>query len=277
MWETSISLNPLAVYVVAIDLMYGLSKQSWSKQVELIESGLLVVLQTPEYNVIIYTSHQTTDLTTGLCVQILYQAVNCMATRNPGFYQSTNFATLRNRPIARLLITDLDHWDFPPIGTSNSSIHSIETRSYDLVNSLEATETTSPTSTPTADSGELTDPDDNLFKIRYQYSGQRVLNGDVFSAAIDGLAMAAQYDSDGPCDSITALSISRKVVWHIGRSTTHPTFTSELTRVFFLMIRDLFLKERRFQELWFHLEYEGEIVADGYVIKWNEKPGIANE
>ena len=260
--------------------MFGLSKQSWYKQVELIDSGLLLVLRTPEYNVIISTSdtHATTDLTTGLCVKALYTAVDRMATRRPGFYESTNFITVNGNPIARILITDFDHWGLPTNNVSNNmSFNTPAIRPNESLNFLSVTQTTLSTSTPTPTSGSVTDPNDPLYKIHYTYSSHKLPNGDIFNAALDGLALVAQFDYEGPCDSITALSSSRNVVWHIGRTSLEVTFATEFSRMFYLMITEVFLKEKKFMEMWIDVEYEGDKIADGYILKWDGNKGIASE
>ncbi|KAL6719810.1 hypothetical protein ACLMJK_001731 [Lecanora helva] len=289
-WNRLTSLNPLGAYVVAIRLMYGFGSQPWFQQVELVDSGLAMVVQTPSYNVIIYTSkvRTTTELTTGLCVRALYDAVNKMATREPGFFESTNYIVKNGEPIGRILITIVD-WPGVSNSLPNGTLNSTATvQNYPSSNlqartktrttrTTKTTKSTSPSSTPTADSGEITDPDDRLFKIRYEFRGANIPVGDMFNAAMDGLARAAQIGYDTYCHDITALSISRKVVWYVGRSSEETLLGGELGRVFFLLVRDLFLVKRRFQETWFTLSYDGEDLADGYVIKWSPQAITASK
>ena len=269
-WDTSISINPVAIYVVAIKVMYALGGQSWSEPVELQESGLVAVYEPPNMDTVIYTTaiQDIDKFTTGLCVQALYQAVNNMATREPGFYKSTNIVTWNDVPIGSVSLVDLSRQG---LGlalnvTTNITDGAQIAQSEGLAI---ATRTTSASSTPTADSGEILDDASKDLKIQYQYTGSRIQGGDLFSAALDGLAHAALFDHDGPCDSITALSVSRNLVWHVGRNSDEKLFTGEISRVFYLLVRDLYLVQRRFQEIWFSLIFEGTSIADGYVYKWN--------
>ena len=256
--------------------MYELSIQSWQEPVELIESGLLIVVLSPTYNVVIYTSYTqaTAELLTGFCVQTLYKAVNLMASRDPGYYQSSNYVVKKvddgEVPIGRILITNLDA---PGVGsdrTGNVSISLPLTQSHEIDDLLAASKTTSsPTSTPTADSGEISDLDDPLFKIRYHFHGQKIPAGDILNAAIDGLALIAVFDHNAPCDSITALSHSRNVVWYVGQSSLEPLLAGEISKAYTLLIDGLLLVQRRFQEVWIEVFYDGENIADGYILKWN--------
>ena len=280
-WQSSVSLNPLAVYVVAIRLMYGFSLQPWSQRVELVDSGLNVVVQTPSYNVIIYTSDSraSTDLTTGFCVRALYMAIMCMAEREPGFYDSTNYIVKQGEPIGRILITTVDPYPTSANYTINAPNATLSLSDHALNKPKPRTTrtTSSPTSTPTASSGTIVDPDDPLFKIRFEFHGQKLPTGDVLNAAFDGLAMISLYGRAEAVDDITALSLSRKVVWHMGRSSDERLLGGEISQAFNLLVRDLFLKQRRFQELWYYFDYDGENLGDGYVIKWTGQEPTAIE
>ena len=259
--------------------MYGLSLQSWSAQVELVNSGLAMVVQTPSYNVIIYTSdtQKTTDLTTGLCVRALYLAVMCMAEREPGFYESSNYIVKNGEPIGRVLITTVDF----SVNSMNDAFHApngtLTINEHDYTSLQARTTTSSPTSTPSANAGVVIDPDDSLYRIRYEFLGQKLPTGDVLNAAFDGLATVALHSHLSHLDDLTAISVSRKVVWHIGRSSDERLLGGEISRAFFLLVSNLFLTQRRFQEVWYHVDYDGDNIADGYVIKWTGEGSIATE
>ena len=280
-WDTTVTLNPLGVYVTAITLMYGLSLQPWSATVELVESGLVVITKAPAYDVVILTSDTTVgaDLTTELCVQALYRAVNDMAVRQPGFYQSTNYIVEGpGIPIGRILITDINH---PSVNSATNSSDGVlldmTIATFDgQTNTLTNRTLNNRNPTTNADSGQLIDPDNPSFKIFYQYTGKTILAGDLFSAALDGLASVAQYNNKGICDSITALSVKRNVVFHVGRSTAEvQVLAGILAKAFFLLVRDLFLVQKRFQEMEFGMEVAGMMIADGYILKFPQS-GVGN-
>ena len=273
------SVNPLGAYVVALRLMYGLSKQKWSKQVELIESGLLIVVESTSYNAVIYTSDTDVDsgLTAGLCVQALLLAVNGMATRNPGFYQSSSYILKDGTPIGRVLITNLDLSQSGTGRIGSVSNGTSTNKTYESTSLFGGTKTTSPVPTLAADSGSLIDPEDKDFVIHYRFEGHKLPVGDIYNAAVDGLAQTAQVGHNLRCDFITTLSITRNVIWHVGHVGGDVVFGYEIARVFFLLVTEVMLVQKRFQEMWIKVTHEGVDLMDGYILKWDEKGEVASE
>lgn len=64
-------------------------------------------------------------------------------------------------------------------------------------------------------SGVVVDPSDSKFRISWVEQGTVVHPVDVFSAAIDGLATAAQQDYNEPCNPATGLSWNGRVTFGI--------------------------------------------------------------
>ena len=85
-WTKSESVNPLAGYTTAIELMYGLSKQSWNQPVELTHSGLLIVESQTQGKAIIYTNDYASnqDLHTGYVARALYELLTLMSYEAQG-------------------------------------------------------------------------------------------------------------------------------------------------------------------------------------------------
>ena len=261
--------------------MSGLAVQSWEEPVELINSGLVIVVASPTYDVAIYTSYSEnrSDLTTGFCVQVLYHAINLMASRAPGFYQSSNYIVKwvdeKAVPVGRILVSTLKKAEVAMSSAGNFSTNALLTnvsRNDDLLAASD--NVSSQTGIWTADTGQIIDPDDKDYYIRYQFHGEKLPAGDVLNAAIDGLALTAVYEFAAHVDSITALSVSRNVVWHVGQSSHELLIASEISRVFTSLIDGLMLKERRFQELWYEVFFDGEMIADGYILKWDPNTAI---
>lgn len=266
--------------------MYGLTLQSWSSPVELLESGLGIVTQTPNYNVIIFTNDEPpgTELTTSLVVKVLLEAVTDMARRDPGFYQVAIFMAISEIRIGRMMIYNRRDPDTQPLDDEGVFIGTSTARSHNSTGSIYGIDRSSPNITLLTDFNSIIDPSDRRFKITWQWDGENIPNQDIFSAALNGLAIVAQFDRDDPCPSITALSTSRNAILHIGRSTTEETlFAGQISRTFFLLINKLFLVQRRFEEMWIDLSYDGESIADGYIYKvrrlggGNATQGVANE
>lgn len=261
-WDRSVPLNPTAVYVTAIKLMYGLCQQAWSDTVNLAHDDLRVVEQSG-YNGIIYTSDSphSTELKTGLAVRALYDVVFSMATQEPGFYKVTSSIELQGRAIGRILIT------------SNAQTPTAYPTSSDrdfLNNTLTAnvpgsydTPTVNPSSL--AYSGYIPDPDDERFKISYQYVGDNIRSQEIFSAVLAGLANVAQYNNDGPVPWLTAVSFTGNVVFHFGARPRQALMGWHISRTYYLLVYHLFLVQRILKEIRFTLLYYGRPIADGFM------------
>lgn len=119
----------------------------------------------------------------------------------------------------------------------------------------------------TADSGDIVDPDDQLFKIAYQYKRINVPNQEIFSAALDGITIAAQYNTNTVCTYITAVSFSGNTAFHIGVDHGQTLLGSQVSRAYYLLVQLLFLRQRRFEEIDSDLRYDGKIIATGFVLR----------
>ena len=251
--------------------MYRLSQQGWSSTVELVHSGLKAVsLQSPNYNVIIYTNDITpsTELTTGLVVRALYEMVVCMAKQQPGFYQARSFMTLQGRAIGGSSITRMV--DIPsPISKDDEFLYNTSRTPILDQNGKRSGNA----SLAVGGSGEIPDPEDSRFKISYQYDGKNIASLDILSAVLDGLATVAQYNEDGPCPYITAVSFSGNTAIHIGPVPGEALFGWHVSRTLYLLIFRLFLVQGIFREMNFSLFYYGTMTAKGYIMKMRSVGG----
>lgn len=245
--------------------MYGLSKQGWFSRVELVESGLFIVTEEPDYNVIIITSEQSRRiaLTTGMVVKVLYESITDMATRQPGFYQVADYIEINRELIGKMFI------DMNDLALNEKRVPNA-TLSADFPHSSASSKTSDNNTrdiTQPSNFMEIIDPYDSRFKITWEWGGKNIPAQDIFSAAFNGLTAVAMYDHSGPCEYITALSASGNAVFHLGRSTRTALVAGIVARAFYLLINQLFLVQRRFEELWIHLSIRGINVADGYIHK----------
>lgn len=244
--------------------MYGLGKQPWYSPVDLIDSGLYIVTETPDFNVVILTSDipPSTALTTGMVVKVLYESITDMATQSPGFYEVADFISLNDKKIGKMFIDaerlslNNDEGVANPASPANPSHSSIPITSPNTASNPQPT-------TP----NQITDPHDPRFTITYDWTGTNIPAQDIFSAAFNGLAAIALHNHDSPCEYITALSASGNAVFHIGRSSRAELLAAIVARGFYLLINRLFLVQRRFEEVFVCMRINGVGVADGYVYK----------
>lgn len=272
LWNRHKALNPLGVYVTAIKFVYGLGQQAWSSQVDLIDSGLVVVTEKPDYNVVILTSDKppSTALTTGMVVKVLYETITDMATQAPGFYEAANFISLHDKKIGTMFI-DTERLSLNnDEGVANTASPASPSHS-----SIPLLPITSPSNPQPTTPNQIIDPHDPRFTITYDWTGTNIPAQDIFSAAFNGLAAVALHDLTSPCEYITALSASGNAVFHIGRSSRTELFAAIIARGFYLLINRLFLVQRRFEEVFVTMRIHGVGVADGYVYKVR-KGGVGN-
>lgn len=261
-WNLFVPLNPTAVYVTAIKLMYGLCQQAWSDTVDLVHDDLRVVEQ-PGHNAIIYTSDNphSTELKTGLAVRALYDVVFLMGNQEPGFYKVTSSIALQGRAIGRILITSKAQ--LPAANPTSSDRDFLNTTS--TVDILGGHHTPNENSSSLAYSGYIPDPDDERFKISYQYVGDNVRSQEMFSAVLAGLASVAQYNDDGPLPWLSAVSFSGNLVFHFGARPRQALMGWHISRTFYLLVYHLFLVQRILKEMHFTLLYYGRPIADGFM------------
>ena len=258
-WNESTSLDPLAVYTTAIELMYGLSQQPWSSEVELERSGLTVV-HSP--GVIIYTQNDppSPSLTTGLVVRALREMVFAMAEKQPGFFHVTSSLMLQGQKIGKILVDSLPR---PLLGNSKSNI---------TLDASQLCQSPSVKTTLETRSGNIVDPNDNRFQISYQYHDRKIEVQNTFSALLDGLSKSAQCDDDGLCPFLTALSFNSDTVIHIGHVDGEALFGWHISRSLYLLLSHVFLVQCVFREMAFSLSYYGTKIADGYIMQMG--PGV---
>ena len=115
-------------------------------------------------------------------------------------------------------------------------------------------------------SGRYKDPDDVEFSIDYEYSGARINSKDIFLVVIDALATAAQSSPDTLLNSIHAVSPSGDCVINIakvgGRSKINYSFVTKALR---LLITDIMVKLRKFEEIGFRLNWDASVVAEASI------------
>lgn len=259
-WDTSISLSGNAVYVAAIKLMYGLSQQAWSSTVDLVHSHLGTVQQ-PGFDAIIYTSDNppSTQLTTGLAVRALLDVVTSMATGEPGFYQVTSNLTLQGQPIGKIRISNT--FEIPsPVLAEHQGANSNST--FDVLN---GTGSPSANASLSALSGNIPDPDNKSFRIRYEYVGEEIRSNEMLSTVLNGLADVALFNEDSTCDWLSVVSTTGNTIFHIGALPRQTLLGWHISRAFYLLVYKLFLVQLSLKEMRFQLYYYDTQIAFGFI------------
>lgn len=252
--------------------MYGLAQQPWSSPVELSRSGLGLVSDVT-HNLAIYTTFwpevrtPNTDFTTQFAVRALFRLVTSMASQQPGFVWVRSSVYKSERLIGKILISDIPDNDITLSG-GNGLMNLTSLNTTLMKNDSSQQKTRKITTKPlTANSGEIHDPSDPRFLLTYKYNPNPIPAQEMLSATFNGLAKVAQYNDDGPCPYITAVSTSQRTFIHIGAVQGEVLLGWHISRAFWLLIFGLFLEGGRWEGLAFEVMFYDSVIAEGYVFK----------
>lgn len=262
-FNESIPLNPLGVYINAIELMYKLAQEEWNDRIH-----EHLYMSVTIYNIWIFAASTTQiRIQISLLVIALQDAIIAMA-RLSGFFGLTVNICL-DGPIIGLL----------EIGNNESPPDSITTTSgtkdvLRLVNK-------NPSNGSLSNSGQVVDPLDSKFVISYTFYGKAINSKEVFTAVLDGLAISAQYNSQEDCSVLEAVSVSGTSALSVSQipSFSTPLHYSDVTRALLILTTGVIVLRRRFGEVEFGISYDGIEIAEGYILKLalanNSTEGIA--
>ena len=205
-------MPPGAVYIVAIQMMWELAVQDWKSPIR----GMAIAVREPYDVLIVFVNPRVaTDpvqLQVAHSVVALYEAVLVMTDR-------VCFCLLRSRlkilhrgswiDLGGLSITPAEqpgkrNNDTTPLGHATRTVSS---RVTDGLAENDGSISTNPIST-----GQITDPENNRFKVSYTYLGRKISSKDVSLAVLGALATIAQYNFGSPCDQFEILSDRDQVV-----------------------------------------------------------------
>lgn len=249
-YDTSKELNPLAVYLCAVDYMYHFAQKDWSER---LVGGFTVGVDGFNVEIDIASSQGPygLQLLTSHIILGLYETIIDVSA-NSRFCEVTTTLSLYGRQIGVLLIQKRG------VGVSKEG----------GINSTGPVLVKGPTNSTTVayPSGHLVDADDPDFSISYTYSGARINSKDVFMAVLDALATAAQFSPSTPFGSLTARSPSGSCVINIAEEDSpFPINFSFVTKALRVVIVDIMVRLRNFGALALELEWQNVKMAEGSI------------
>lgn len=251
--QTSKPLNPVAVYVVAIECMYQWAQDPWDSETDggtAYEDGynVIIVANTdfPVGPLQLKVSHVVLGLYEGL-MEMLQQKKSCEVSVTLSLYQ---------RQVGILSMKANN----PSIGSNSSS----EAGFVDIDAILPASRVNNSSNVL---QGEYTDPTDAKLKMIYSYHGSRIPSKDIFTAALNGLVNAAVFDPTSPCQLLKAISESASCVIYIGTIAGQSMTYAQATKALKWMSSTIPIHERNFGEMNVQLMYDGQKIAEGYILK----------
>lgn len=248
-YDTSNILNPLGVYLCAIDFMYDFARKGWNKRL----SGGFTVWQ-EDYNaeIDIESLHQSSvQLQTCHIVLGLYETIKEVSAQSR-FCEVLTTLSMHRRQIGSLAI-------------QKKTRQTTNTVRANATNSLMAKGVSS-SNDPTYPSGLITDVDDPPFTVTYTFNGIRTNSRDVFLAVLDALATAARLPSDTLFQSLNAISPSRACVISVAVDSSQSRLSySYITKALRAVVTNVMVVLRKFEEVTFQLNWRGDKMVEGSI------------
>lgn len=232
--------------------MWELSIQSWTAQIDPKRPG--PVVQALDNRVFAVTTIDGPTLQVGHVVLAYHQTILDMYKRRPGFFSAITRIMLDGQRIGRAGLLP----EPPLLGNPNSTMP-------DLVNTANPPLVSS-TKSVAANSGVVIDPEDPRFSVSWRFDGTSIPAQELFSSVIDGIATVAQYETNAQCASVTGVSFSGNVAFHVDGYFGAALHCGQISKAFFVVSVVVF-ENRKFEGVEITLEYDNRTIGKGDVFK----------
>lgn len=250
-YDTSKVLNPLGVYVTAIDFMYHFAQEGWDK---VLDGGFTIWAEGFDVEIDIEASHPPSGplrLQTSHIVFGLYRTIVDVAAQSH-FCEVLTSLFVHRRQIGMLVI-------------EGRTPRLLEQGEYNASNGIILRASTLG-SAVTYPSGDITDPVEPEFSVSYTFSGDRINSRDIFLAVIEALAISAQFSWRTPFRYLDSSSPSGKcVVRIVSIEGPFKVNYSYVTKALRSMIRDVMVILRKFEDVTLQLKWNTFVIAEGSI------------
>jgi len=262
-FDKSVTLNPLEVYLVAIEMMsYIGNNLKWRDPIRT-PISMSAYIFTTECNIKPVLNPRN-RLRADMAVQGLYRAGVAIA-------QDGGFHKLR----VGLLIRDVLYGqiNFNPITHPGESVTNL------YVDPLQASSTNA--TSVMADPGQIHDPYDTKFTIDFAFNGKTIKSQDVFTSFLNAMAIAAEHDNWNLNAYVPAApSAAGEVVlstWTVGAKDNPRMSWLRLKRAFLLIWERVVIarggggrpKPGWFGEFEFEFKYDGVDIGAGRLLRFD--------
>lgn len=256
-FDEKTQIDPTGVYLDSTQALFDLSQQPWSGGVDLTKLGLVAVCGCH----VSLTLHELAQgLQPGHIILAIYDTVLRMYNGQPGFCAANCQVYLRAQRIGLITMIPGRLQKVPSSSQNDTMTESEGTEgSLSLVNGI---------GTLTDDSGVIIDSSDPRFTISWTLNGKSIPAQDLFSAAVDGIASTAQYEWNQICSHAPGVSFPSNVAFHI-----RPYYSCKgllcgwIVKTFGFLVLKVVRAQRKFQEMDLTLNWQGEQVRSGYIMK----------
>ena len=241
--------------------MWELSAKEWSAPV----TGMAITVMDPYDVLIVFVNPRSPTaalhLQVGHCVVALYEAIVTMT-------DGVCFCQLRSK--LRIFRdgspTELGGMSITPAeepGNSNNN-HTAALENSTRTVALEAPQIVAGSGTSNntnpIETGQITDPDNRRFGLRYTYLGRRISSKDVSLAVLDALATIAFHNAGSPFSQLETLS-DRDQVAIIVEDYSEGSFRQltyrDAARALKLMYDEIMIKKKSFGDVYLELLWNG--------------------
>ena len=250
-YDTSSLLNPLGIYLCAIDFMYQFAQTGWNKR---LSGGFTVWLDRYDVEIDIESVHQqhgSVQLQTCHIVLGLYETIREVSAQSR-FCEVLTALSLHRRQIGSLAIQRKTPQKTKTVGVNATSSSTVMDFSSNDV--------------PTYPSGSIIDLDDRRFNISYMFTGIRINSKDIFLAVLDALATAARFPANTLFQSLNAASPSGACVISLTVDSSQSTLSySFITKTLRGIVIHVMVVLRKFEEITFQLNWQANKMVEGSV------------
>ena len=248
-YDTSRFLNPIGVYLCALDCMFHFDLMGWHQTAV---RGLTIWADRHNVQLDLDSYVMTQggpQLTTAHMVAGLYQTITDIAAGDR-FCEVISTLSLYQRQIGTLRFEKI-----PP--------RSLEMEGGGDARNLSVGDTGSVRNGITYPSGRWDDPGRTDFSMTYTFSGKRINSKGIFLAVIDALAIAAQFDQDTVFTSLRGMSTTGNCVVNVV-ATPGPTSVSyaSVTKAVRLVIADIMIPLNKFGEIRLQLKWRDVLMGE---------------
>ncbi len=259
-FNSSVQLKPIQVYINVIELVSRLSNLPWTVTLP----GSIRMTSTDASTVLTlspYPPFGDSSLRVQYAILGLYQAGVAIALENQ-FYQLNASLYMNDRKVG--------WFEFLPSGSPLHESSNLDHRlplSFDYANDTNAR----------AESGKITDPEDRNSVITYEWDGVRIKSQDIFTALLNGFAIAAEHNNpDLNAYVPAARSTSGDIIlstWTVG-GVEDPYMTwARLKKAFIMLWQALIIgrqgQKPRFEGFSFGLEYDEKEIGAGRMLRFD--------
>ena len=264
-FDQSQPLNAFNLWKSTLAAMYKLAQQHWETQL----GRNPWIMAVSDSNVRFIVAPGMPGINLGHIAIAIYNAVNAMFRLQPGFFRCYVRLVLHGRQIGRLVISTMpspvSHGAGLASTVNSTAVATVVVSGVDLevLNATSNKNGGNNKNRPMLTRTE-TDADDPRLRVDFEYQNE-IARQDLWTAVLDGMITAMEFDSSAHCRYVTAVSVNGNLVFHLD-SLANSLFDYRTAVKVFRLMALISMDTRAYRELEMDIFYDGTKVAEGYVL-----------